>query len=515
MALSEYKKKRNFTDTPEPKGEVIKNHKKLEFVIQKHHASRLHYDFRLELDGVLKSWAVPKGPSLDPKVKRLAMQVEDHPYQYRTFEGTIPEGNYGAGNVIIWDKGWYELHREDDSWPASLQDGLKDGDLKFILHGQKLQGSFALIKTPRMGDKAWLLIKHRDKYVSEKDITDQGESVVSGREVDDQSGLSQVSLSSLPKANLSDPVKPMLATLIDEPFSDEKWIFEIKWDGYRALLSKQQQNIKLYSRSGQDFNKAYVEVVQAASNLPKDVLLDGEIVIADETGRGHFSWLQNWQSNQQGQLIYYVFDILEYDGHDLTGLGLTARKRILKEIIPEGSLIKYSDHIEKDGVKFFSVAEKQGLEGVIAKRAASRYQIGSRTKDWLKIKTHQRQEVVVGGFTEPKGSRQYLGSLILGVYDNGEFIYVGHSGGSFGGLSLKELREKLNKLKTKDNPFRDIPREYAKVAHWVNPILVGEVNFEEWTPDGRMRHPKIVGFRQDKKAKNVHREKVLSAKNAK
>lgn len=498
MPLTDYHRKRSFTGTPEPKGKMRKSGKKLKFVIQKHHASHLHYDFRLELDGVLKSWAVPKGPSLDPKVKRLAMMVEDHPYEYRKFEGSIPEGNYGAGNVIIWDRGWYELDRQEDSWPASLQEGLKKGDLKFVLHGEKLKGSFALIKTPRMGDNTWLLIKHRDGYATEKDVTEQDKSVVSGQPVDAEAAAA----ASAPKAPIPRNLKPMLATLTDKPFDDPGWIYEIKWDGYRAVGAWDGERAELYSRNGLDFSQKYTEVYEALRKLKQPAVLDGEIVVLDEQGKSSFEMLQNWGRQAEGRLAYMVFDLPWLADRDLTGLALTERKRLLKELTPKSGAIIYSDHLEREGKRFFKAAQKQKLEGIMAKRSDSLYHAGSRSDEWLKIKTHLRQEAIICGFTEPRGSRKYIGAFILGVYKRGKLKYVGHAGGGPNVNLLKELRQNLEKIEVQDSPFDQSIKPNAPV-HWVKPKYLVEVSFEEWTKDGLMRQPIFKGIRTDKSPREV------------
>jgi len=502
MPLTDYNRKRRFNDTPEPKGKLRKSSKKLEFVIQKHHATQLHYDFRLELDGVLKSWAVPKGPSLNPKDRRLAMMVEDHPYEYRKFEGVIPEGNYGAGNVIIWDRGWYELHREDQSWPATLQEGLKKGDLKFILHGEKLNGSFALIKTPRMGDNAWLLIKHKDEYASEDDVTKLDKSVVSGLPVDPEE---EKDVLSAPKAKLPESVKPMLATLIDEPFDDPEWIYEIKWDGYRAIGAWNGKAAQLYSRNEKDFSEKYPSVLEALRNLKKPAVIDGEIVVLDKSGKSRFELLQNY-GNDGGQLAYYVFDILWLDGHDLRDLPLTERKALLKSVLPNKGPIRYSDHVPAKGKAFFKTAQTQNLEGIMAKNGQSRYSPGARTDQWLKIKTHLRQEAIICGFTEPRGSRKYIGALILGIHREGELQYVGHTNAAANPAKLKELRQNLEKIEVSGSPFAQRVRPNAPV-HWVKPHYLAEVSFSEWTQDGLMRQPIFKGLRTDKDPKEVTEEK--------
>jgi bifunctional non-homologous end joining protein LigD len=501
MPLTDYYKKRSFNETPEPKGKLRKSGKKLEFVIQKHHATQLHYDFRLELDGVLKSWAVPKGPSLDPKVKRLAMMVEDHPYEYRKFEGTIPEGNYGAGNVIIWDKGWYELDRQEDSWPATLQEGLKKGELKFILHGQKLEGSFALIKTPHFGKNSWLLIKHRDKYASEEDVTTQDKSVVSGKPVDAEAVASTSAL----KAPMPKKVKPMLATLTDKAFDDQDWFYEIKWDGYRAIGSWDGRRAELYSRNGLDFSQKYPSVFEALRGLKQPAVIDGEIVVLDEQGKSRFELLQNY-GQDAGRMAYYVFDILWLAGHDLRDLTLAERKELLKALLSGSDPIRYSDHVQGRGKDFFKTAQGQKLEGIMAKDSQSTYRPGIRSEDWLKVKTHLRQEAIICGFTEPRGSRKYIGALILGIYKRGKLTYVGHAGGGGNPQLLKELRQKLEKIEVKQSPFSQKIKPNAPV-HWSKPKYLAEVSFGEWTKDGLMRQPIFKGLRIDKKPQEVTRER--------
>ncbi|HSX34602.1 MAG TPA: DNA polymerase ligase N-terminal domain-containing protein, partial [Candidatus Saccharimonadales bacterium] len=431
MGLREYFKKRRFGKTPEPKGAEgrISGHK-LAFVVQEHHASSLHYDFRLEIDGVLKSWAVPKGPSMDPHEHHLAVQTEDHPFEYRTFEGVIPEGNYGAGNVIIWDEGWYEARKGDAaSSEKTLAQELEHGHITFILHGKKLHGEFALIKMHGQGERNWLLVKKGDTFATSADITKQDESVKSHKRVDDLGGKAPA-VTGYPKKARPWEVHPMLSTLVEEPFSRDGWLFEIKWDGFRAVGSKHGSAVELYSRAGTNFLEKYAPVAAALKAVQHDVILDGEIVVTDERGTAHFEWLQNYGRDPQGTLQYYVFDILWCDGHDVRTMPLTQRKALLKHVLPtDNPLLRYSDHIEKDGEKLFKEMQSRGMEGMVAKRMDSQYREGNRGQDWLKVKTHLRQEVVIGGYTEPRGARKYLGSLLVGVYENGDFVYTGHSGG--------------------------------------------------------------------------------------
>ena len=510
MGLKEYFKKRTFGKTPEPKGKKHKGPgKKLRFVVQKHHASQLHYDFRLEMDGVLKSWAVPKGPSMNPHDHHLAMHVEDHPYDYRKFEGVIPEGNYGAGNVIIWDEGWYEARADSDNDEKLLLKELKKGHITFILHGKKLRGEFALIKMPNAKEEgAWLLIKKADEYATAADITQQDTSVKSNRRVDDLGAYGKLpNISEYPKVSAPWQVKPMLCTLVDEPFNREGWLFEIKWDGYRAIATKHRDEIELYSRNHNSFLHTYTPVTEALHELNHDVILDGEIVIVDKDGVSHFEWLQNWGRDFKGTIQYQVFDILWCDGRDLRTMPLIERKAFLKALLPRHSVLKYSDHIETKGEALFGEMRRRGLEGVVAKQADSPYKENDRGAAWLKIKTQHRQEVVIGGFTEPRGSRKYLGSLLVGVYEGDELVYTGHSGGGIGDVERKKLYEKLLSIERKNSPFTTTPRPNAPV-HWVKPELVCEMAFSEWTSDGYMRHPEFKGLRVDKDPAKITKEEV-------
>jgi bifunctional non-homologous end joining protein LigD len=512
MSLVTYNNKRKFDQTPEPSGRLKKDKvKELEFVVQKHHASHLHYDFRLELDGVLKSWAVPKGPSLRPQDKRLAMMVEDHPYEYRKFEGTIPKGNYGAGNVIIWDRGTYRPRKDNADVAKELRYELKKGHLTFVLQGEKLKGEFALIKSPHMGENAWLLVKKDDEYAKDKDVTEDSASVISGSEVDELGG-GKIDLSKMPKADMPSRVLPMLATLADESFDSDDWLYEIKWDGYRAIGSWDGKKAGLQSRNGNDFSR-YKPIYESLQKLKHKVVLDGEIVSVDEQGKANFGWMQNWHKSPRGSLLYYVFDILWCDGHDLTDQPLIERKKILAQVIYGNDSIRYSDHILSRGKEFFKLASQQKLEGIMAKNCQCRYRQGLRSKQWLKIKTHMRQEAVIGGFTEPRGSRKHIGALVLGVYDDsGKLQYIGHTGGGIPTGELPALRSQLEKLEQRQSPFATKFKPNAPV-HWVKPQLVCEVSFGEWTEDGHMRQPIFVGMRNDKPPKKISREKPMTIKN--
>lgn len=510
MGLRAYKTKRDFTKTKEPKPKKKeKTSSPLSFVIQKHDARRLHYDLRLEADGVLKSWAVPKGPSLDPGVKRLAIEVEDHPLDYGSFEGTIPEGNYGAGKVIVWDNGTYEP--ENVTGPnkdKGVLEALKKGKLTFILHGHKLKGEFSLVRLASSEKKnEWLLIKKSDSYESKEDVTKQDQSVLSDRTI-------ETPIIEGKKAKMPHLINPMLGTLVEEPFNKKGWIFEVKWDGYRAIAEIYKKTVELYSRNHLSFNHQFAPIVDDLKKFKKEMILDGEVVVLDKEGLPNFQMLQNYLNAKDttGFLCYYVFDILYYEGYDLKELPLIQRKTLLKEVLEDkvfkNSRIIYSDHIEEKGVPFFKEAKKKDLEGIIAKLSSSPY-IEKRSKNWLKIKTHQMQEVIVGGFTSPRGSRKHLGALLVGYYKKDKFVYAGHVGGGFNEKSLKEMEELLAPLIQEKCPFEIKPKANASVL-WVKPKIVVEVSFQEWTKEGIMRQPIFHGVRVDKAPKKITREEPLS-----
>lgn len=520
MSLTKYRQKRQFQQTPEPRGHKSGAASALRFVVQKHDASRLHYDFRLELDGVMKSWAVPKGPSLNPEDKRLAVMVEDHPLDYRTFEGTIPAGNYGAGTVMVWDNGFYSAMGagpDRRSNEQAVQEGLDKGHLKISLQGKKLRGDFSLIRLKRGKERDWLLIKNRDEWASESDVTLSDRSVATGRDLNEIAGngkphaIKHVEGTPRPRAGRAtdDPmphsVKPMLATLVDRSFDRTGWYFELKWDGYRAIAEISDNNVALYSRKGTSFTGRFEPIVQSLKRLGHDAVFDGELVVVDREGRSRFQLLQNYQKTGKGQLLYYVFDLLYLDGSDLRGEPLRRRKELLKTVLGHSSNIVLSEHIERDGIRFFEAAVARGLEGIIAKDASSRYREGVRGTAWLKIKARNRQEAVIGGFTEPRGSRKDLGAVILGVYQGTDLVYIGHTGGGSRAEDLSQLRSRLEPLIRASCPFKKKPKTNAP-AHWVEPKLVCEVAFQEWTDDGAMRQPIILGMREDKPPRTVRRE---------
>lgn len=517
MGLQLYKKKRNFKNTPEPEGKVKAAGKKLVFVIQRHAASRLHYDLRLELDGVMKSWAVPKGPSLNPKDKRLAVMVEDHPMEYNTFHGVIPKGNYGAGTVDIWDEGTYTVdpdHAKTKNEKAELRAMLAKGQLKFVMKGKNIKGSFALV---RLRDKKnWLLIKHRDEHAVDEYDSEEVPPIKSGgnktwqsnRNSSDKPNSKQKSAAAARSVRakakkLTHFIKPMLATPSEVPFTDEGWVFEIKWDGYRAITEKKGKNLKFYSRNGLEFHELYPELVPELLKIKKDCVLDGEIVVLNEEGKPSFQKLQQFDDNRDLPILYYVFDCLWYDGKDLTDLPLTERKKYAQKAVPKSNAILYSDHIEGDGEKFFNeIIKLDGMEGMMAKRADSTYEEGRRSRSWLKIKLVNTQEAVIAGYTAPRESRKYFGALILGVYDKKKLRYIGHSGTGFTDKMLKELHAKLQPLVTDESPFDEKVPVNAKVT-WVEPELVCNVKFSELTDEGIMRHPVFMGMRIDKEPEEV------------
>lgn len=527
VGLKEYRSRREFKKTSEPRPKVRSGGEQLIFVVHKHAARNLHYDLRLELDGVLKSWAVPKGPSLDPSLKRLAMMVEDHPFDYKDFEGVIPEGNYGAGNVIIWDRGLYRhpLAKDRKESEKLLRDGLKKGDVKFVLKGKKLQGEFALVRM-RKDEKSWLLLKKRDRYATEKSILKENRSVESGKTLEEveetgqekghkkkvdrirrQEALEDEDLKDAPAGPMPLNVRPMLATLVKKPFDHPDWIFEMKWDGYRAIAIIRDGEVSLYSRNQIALERKFSPVVQSLQKIGSDAVLDGEIVVVDEQGHPDFEMLQKYQISKSGHLIYYVFDLLYFRGHDLTGLPLIRRKELLRKILPSFPNVKFSDHVVKEGVLFFNVVREKGLEGIIAKHAQSTYQAGKRSNEWQKVKARLTQEAVITGFTEPEGTRKYFGSLVLGVYENDGLVYIGHSGGGFTEKKMKDLYDKLRPLVRKKSPFRIKPETNTPVT-WVRPEMVCEVSFSGWTGDGMMRQPVFMRLREDKTAREAVRERM-------
>jgi len=670
MALEEYRRKRHFERTPEPPPKVeSKNLHR--FVIQKHRASHLHYDFRLEMEGVLKSWAVPKGPSLDPADKRLAMQVEDHPVSYFHFEGIIPPGNYGAGTVMVWDTGtWEPVTSGGEPYPEAeaaraASEMLKKGDLKFRLNGQKLQGSFVLakMKSRRPGSKGteWLLIKHRDDTVQpgfdidkydfsvltnrslEEIAADEGSeewesnrkaapakgkdawladaiakhdqatervttedtestektkakksksvaasakaaakkktsktnsvssvssvvSILKGADTtedtestektkakksksvaapnaasakaaaqkkktsktDSVSSVSSVvsTLKGAEATSMPRSISPMLATLVNEPFNGKDWLYEIKWDGYRAVAFIQEGKVRLVSRNQNDLTSAYPELQGLAENIRGlQAILDGEVCALDENGRASFSLMQQRTGIGEGgrnvrisrpdvPIVFYVFDLLYLDGYSLLRVNLEERKRLLSQILLASDLVRYSEHFD-NGMHLYAAASQQQLEGIVAKRRTSCY-VQKRSSDWLKMKITQMLECVIGGYTDPRGSREHFGSIVLGLYDgHGRLIPVGQAGSGFTQRSHADMWKLLKEREVARSPFSgkvDSPRR----VHYVRPELVAQIKFVEWTHEGnsgavKMRAPVFLGLRQDKKPEECRFESAVPA----
>jgi bifunctional non-homologous end joining protein LigD len=631
MSLDEYKRKRRFEETPEPPPKVEKQSRH-RFVVQRHDATRLHYDFRLEMEGVLKSWAVPKGPSLDPADKRLAMQVEDHPVSYHDFEGTIPQGNYGGGTVMVWDAGTWEplspVPVKGEYVPGTEQEAaamLVKGDLKFRLKGKRLNGDFALVHIRgRAGSKGneWLLIKKKDNDVvvgfdidayntsiltdrtmaqiagdkgsaewkssrpasrgrvkaawladaiarvdsKRKALTaenaesaerserraltaegtgdtgenkikegrshsrnNEGRSVAKSKTKKSSANSASSAVKTFPGAEqrpMPTVVHPMLATSSARAFDDPDWLFEIKWDGYRAVAFIEDGRVRLVSRNQNDLSAQFPEL----KSLPQFVkvqqaILDGEIVALDDEGRPSFSLMQQRTGFQPGKrrlprregvpVIYYAFDLLYLDGLDLHRAALDERKRLLQEKIVAGGLIQFSDHYAEKGLDLFEAAKRRGLEGIVAKKRSSAYE-EKRSANWLKIKITQRQECVIGGYTDPEGSREYFGALVLGLYDQGgRLVHVGQAGTGFDQKTLKTIFAALQPLKTKQNPFYGEIGGLRKVQ-FVRPELVAEIKFAEWTHETaeggmKLRAPVFMGLRFDKPAKECRLEDAVAS----
>jgi len=522
-SLKEYKEKRRFSDTPEPRGKV-KASKGSHFVVQEHHARRLHYDFRLEIDGVLKSWAVPKGPSLNPSDKRLAIQTEDHPLEYGKFRGEIPAGHYGAGQVSIWDNGTFEMEGN-----LSASEQLARGELKLVLHGRKLAGSFVLVKIRGKEGREWLLIKHSDAAADSKWTIENPADVTPAVHA---SATKQASLGQPPgqaarparahpaktkiklppgarKAPMPSKVQAALASIADKPFSSPDWIFEIKWDGVRTLANVSGNKVRLWARSGREISREYPELLNLADALnAQDAWVDGEIVALDAEGRSDFQQLQARMSQQKpsAQLIeqvpvyYYVFDLLYLNGNDLRGLPLIERKKLLREILSDDPIVRYSDHVAEKGKELYELAARRGLEGILAKKSASVYP-EKRSAAWLKIKLYQDLDALVGGWTDPRGSREHFGALLVGLYDGEGLEFIGGVGSGFAGEVQKHLWDALQKRKASKSPFATAP-DTREEAHWVKPELVARVRFGGWTDGRHLRQPTFLGLQEDREAKD-------------
>jgi bifunctional non-homologous end joining protein LigD len=532
MSLKEYSSKRSFDKTPEPKPEARATPAgKNFFCVQRHDATRLHYDFRLEVDGTLKSWAVPKGPSLEPLSKNLAVHVEDHPLDYGNFEGNIPKGEYGGGSVMLWDRGVYELLGDG---PANAQ--IERGDLKFRLHGEKLRGEFALVKMKNRGKgNEWLIIKKKDAEAKPGwNIEDHSHSVLTGRTQQEiAENLPAVQQSPAPspqsldavqggaKSPMPRSVSPMLATLTTHPPSGDQWLYEVKWDGVRAIIFVEDNQLRILSRSGKRCDQQYPELTVLPHYLKaSSAILDGEIAVLDENGRSSFSLIQPRISVADPNSIahlarstpvtLFLFDLLYLDGYDLRGVPLEERKRLLQGILTPTDHIRFSDHFIANGAAMLEAARAHGLEGILAKRRSSKYE-GRRNQDWLKIKVESRQEFVIGGFTH--GERDYFSSLVLGLYNHGKLIHTGQVGTGFNDKSLKDIYSRIEPLIVKKSPFSGTVKALRDVT-WVKPELVAEIKFLEFTPDGLLRAPVFIALRSDKEPKECVRETAESEETA-
>jgi bifunctional non-homologous end joining protein LigD len=579
MGLQEYAKKRDFkkTSEPKPKKGAVRGEKSgsLPFCVQKHDASRLHYDFRLELDGVLKSWAVPKGPSLNPADRRLAVEVEDHPIEYASFEGVIPEGQYGGGTVMLWDRGrWTPL--DDDPRVA-----LRKGKLSFALDGQKLKGEWTLFRIRGRDDEEarnnWLLVKRDDDTAASKvDILKQDRSVKTGRAMDEiasdqkavwtsnrgsaqkgsrsgaprpeqrstgaaraprearsskKTGKKAVAKKSSKASGRIDPaalpdarkdalpraIAPQLATLVDSAPKGEQWVHEIKFDGYRLLAWKTKRGVELITRTGKDWTDRFRPIADAVARLPVETaIIDGEATILNPAGRTSFQELQQAMKEKKfASLVFFVFDILHCTGYDVTRSPLEARKSLLAQIVPPGEtetgLIRFSDHVTGGGDHVHENACRLGLEGVICKRIDAPY-VPGRSRDWVKVKCTSRQEFVIVGWTPPEGARKHFGSLLLAAHNElGKLVYTGRVGTGFNNELLSDLSKRMALLGRRESPL-DIPapRSESRDASWIDPKLVAEVEFTEWTDDGRLRHPSFQGLREDKDWTQVRIERPRS-----
>jgi len=524
-ALEPYAAKRKFTRTPEPAPKTrTDRHGPLMFVVQKHAAQRLHYDFRLELDGVLKSWAVPKGPSLDPADKRLAVEVEDHPFDYASFEGVIPEKEYGAGNVIVWDCGVYspdegQQYSFGDRREAErrLREELAAGKLSFLLRGEKLKGSFTLVRTAQ--SKQWLLIKHKDRFAQPNDVLARASSVLTDRTLDDFNGGDgppRIDAGRLAAHGPLEPMPPKLAPMLaevgDGVRSDRKYVYEPKVDGYRAIAFVTGKGVRLQSRRGIDLTPAFPEIVsELAAQAVDRMILDGEIVAMAADGRPSFNALQNRaklespreiaQAQRETTVAYLCFDLLHFAGVNLRSHAYVDRRRYLAQCLLPGRHVQLV-HASDDAEALYAAAIESGFEGIVAKRKDGHYQPGRRSSLWLKVKAINTSEFVVGGYTQGKGARSTLGAVLLGYWDDGKLRYVGHAGSGLDDRGLAELHARLEKLHTSKCPFAKVPPRHRPTT-WVKPELVAEVNFADWTPDGHLRAPVFLRLRDDIEASSV------------
>ncbi len=535
MSLREYQAKRDFQKTAEPPPEKKKPGNGARFIVQKHDASRLHYDFRLEMDGVLKSWAVPKGFPWVQGERHLAVHVEDHPLDYANFEGIIPKGQYGGGTVMVWDQGEYEVFGTEPLL------AIKEGKLHMCLAGQKLKGEWTLVRTRiEAGKEHWLLLK-TGSAVRPVSAKRDNQSILTGRTMaqiakektatwqsnreEESAAKKRTTPKPKRKAGEAQPrfIEPMKARMLESPPATGEWIYELKWDGYRAIAVKDGTSVELFSRNEKPFSLDFPEVLDAIRKLRVDrAVLDGEIVAVSANGQPSFQLLQAHRSGQaRPAIFYYAFDLLNYEGLDLLDMPLCERKEKLAAMLEEEEeVLRYSAGLTGGVDEMLQQIRARGMEGLIGKRSDSLYQPGARNGDWVKLKCVNEQEFVVGGYTAPKGGRKQLGAIHVGYYEGRDFRYAGKVGTGFDEAGLQEMRKLLDPLHQDSTPFTDIPTKTAgkwtrnmspaamKVAAWVKPQVVCQVKFAEWTSDGALRHPVFLGIRDDKAAREVVREGV-------
>ncbi|HHV12965.1 MAG TPA: DNA ligase D [Clostridiales bacterium] len=504
-SLNEYNGKRNFERTLEPEGNRADSEEGLKFVVQHHRASRNHYDLRLEWDGVLLSWAVPKGPSYDTHDKRLAVQVEDHPLEYRNFEGTIPKGEYGGGVVMLWDEGFWEPY-------GNVEEGLRKGELKFLLKGRRLKGKWAMVRwNAKSGEKKenWLLLKEKDEYVQGNDgISEFTTSIRTGRTMAEIEAGEGEKITRNPFTS----AEVQLAKLVNEVPEDEDWLYELKYDGYRILAYVEGSTVRLVTRNGNDYRKRFQDIVSSLLDWAdgRAMVLDGEMVITDAAGRTDFQALQNHMKNPgTGNLTYIVFDLLALDGIDLRERTLVERKEMLEALMKDAPKnLYYSRYVRGNGKESLAAACGSSLEGIIGKRADSVYS-GTRDGDWIKLKCAKRQEFVIGGYTLSDKKTSGVSSLLLGIYEAGELVYAGRAGTGMSEADRSDLEERFKDIRRPEPPFKLAPEPRAKeMVTWLEPLLVAEVKFAEWTKENLLRQASFQGLREDKDPKDIKREKA-------
>lgn len=557
MPLEEYRRRRDFARTPEPGGDpdVAAAPRKGQapaarrFVVHRHRATRLHYDFRLEVDGVLVSWAVPRGPSLDPGVRRMAVHVEDHPIEYLDFEGVIPQGQYGGGDVIVWDWGTWE----PDPQTPDPRAAITDGELKLILHGERLRGRFTIVRTSRRPGappvagtedgrgEQWLLLHKRDEHaVAGWEAEDHPTSVRSGRTNDEvkastpaiwvsaaPAAQAEIDLSRAVDAPMPAFVEPMRATLADRVFRDEDWLFEVKWDGYRVLAVVRDDTVALFTRNGNDAADYFGTLLAPPTWIDaREAIVDGEVVALDDAGRPDFGLLQEriteLRAGRPAGLVYQVFDLLHLDGRSLLAVPLEERKKLLRLVLRPTARVRYAGHVEAEGPAFHAAAVEQGLEGVVAKHRRSPYEPGRRTSTWLKVKIRPEQELVVGGWTPARGHPEELGALAVGVHEGGALRFAGKVGSGFDARARRTLRELLDGLRADEPPFDPAPAPNARGRWggdlagitWVRPEVVIRAELGGWSRDGMVRQAAYKGVERGRDPRDVVRERAVSARDA-